>query len=63
MERLNLTCGDFIDILIAWENLNLKRQNVNSNSKKAGNSTENDVFKTPPGTHQIKGNWTSSANS
>jgi hypothetical protein len=51
MERLNLTCGDFIDILIAWENLNLKRQNVNSNSKKAGNSTENDVFKTPPGTH------------
>ena len=50
LEKLGMTCGDFIDLLAAWENSSQKRQKEsNLNSKKARISTpESDIFKTPP---------------
>lgn len=48
LKKCGLTCGDFIELVTAWENLKqIERQNSDSNLKKAANIAENDLFQTP----------------
>jgi len=45
-----MTCGDFIDLICTWERMSKpieKRQNLDSNLKKARSITDSDEFKTP----------------
>ncbi|CDW88729.1 UNKNOWN [Stylonychia lemnae] len=50
MERCQMTCGDFIDLICSWESYvqsKEKRQNSDLNQKKARSITDSDEFKTP----------------
>lgn len=49
-----MTCGDFIDLICAWERYNtspLKRQNSDLNLKKARSFNDSDSFRTPTSNH------------
>ena len=53
MDKCQMTCGDFIDLIEAWEKgqQQKKRQNQDLNLKKAGNSStqleSSDAYRTP----------------
>jgi hypothetical protein len=48
MEKCQMNCGDFIDIITTWEKMQQKdRQIQDLNSKKAGSLSDSDVYRTP----------------
>lgn len=48
LDKLNMSCGDFIDLVANLESHNSTRQLTHSNLKKAGKSTDSDIYRTPP---------------
>lgn len=54
LDKMNMTCGDYICLMQTLDMHSLKRQNTNSNSKLALYSSEKDIYRTPPAIDILK---------